>query len=259
MNQRFQVPLHNPGITLEWVKQHFTGRGVRVAVIDSGIDVTHPDLVGLVKRAAVIDQVDADQHECREIPVEESEDSFGHGTGVAGVIRVLAPEAELMSIRMLNEYNRGSGEALIAALAWALKQDVDIINLSLTTSRKMVIPSLFELCELAYQKDILIVSSKRNFGDLGCPAMFSSVISVDIDLKIDDPWQLRFLPKSTIEFAAHGTNIQSPTRGGGYQLQTGTSFATPHVTGICALLREAFPGINSWEAKTILKSICIDR
>ena len=256
MNQQRTIPVVNPAITADWISAHATGRGVRVAVVDSGIDTAHPQLTGKVTLAGVVQNVDG-QACCNAIPLEQCRDSFGHGTGVAGVIASLAPGGELVSVRVLNEYNSATGEALVAAFAWALEQEVDIVNLSLATSRKAVIPRLFELCEQAYCQDTLIVSSKRNFGDLGCPAMFSTVISVDNEKGFEHFWQLRHISRSTIEFSARGTNVTTAAPGGGSQIQTGTSFATPHVVGICALLRELFPRMNSWEAKSILKSLAV--
>ena len=251
------LSLVNPQLSREWIIANARGRGVKVAVIDSGIDAAHPDLTGKVRRAAVIDEPSEKHFVCREIAVAECSDAFGHGTGVAGIIASLAPEVELISVRILDAYNRASGEALLTALEWTLQQNVDVVNLSLTTSRKAIIQPLFELCEQAYRQETLLVSSKRNFGDIGCPAMFSSVISIDNDTQFEQPWQLRYLPQNVIEFAARGMNVSTSAPGGGYQLQTGTSFACPHVSGICALLRELYPRANSWEIKTILKSLCI--
>ena len=84
--------------------------------------------------------------------------------------------------------------------------------------------------------------------------MFSSVISVDRE-DFDDRYRIRFRPKSFIEYDAAGTKIRVPAPGGGYTETTGTSFATPHVTGLVALLLEVMPGLLPVEAKVILKSL----
>jgi len=81
------------------------------------------------------------------------------------------------------------GDVLIAGLKWALDQNIRLLNMSLTTSKPAYIPKLHELCERAYVQNAIIVASKRNFGDVGCPAMFSSVISADREEYVE---QLRF-------------------------------------------------------------------
>jgi subtilisin family serine protease len=223
-------------------------------VIDSGVDAQHPELAGPLARACVVRKPEGGEIRCTEIAAEQSTDAYGHGTAVASAIAAIAPGARLASVKVLNEYNSCSGDELIAGLRWALDQQFRLINMSLATSKPAFQPQLQELCEQAYVQDAIVVASRRNFGDLGMPAMFSSVISVDRE-DFPDRFLLRYLPHSRIEFAAHGTNVRLAAPGGGYALQTGTSFATPVVTGIVALLLEAFPGLLPWEAKTLLRSL----
>jgi subtilisin len=100
----------------------------------------------------------------------------------------------------------------------------------------------------------IIVTSRRNFGEFGCPAMFSSVISVDRG-DFDNKYQYRYRPRNVIQYEARGTNVEVLAPQAGYARQTGTSFATPHITGIVALLMQVFPGMLGVEAKTILKAM----
>ena len=157
---------------------------------------------------------------------------------------------------LVHQARCGQALELIAGLRWALDQRIKLINMSLATSKKQFVPELYDLCEQAYNQDAIIVASKRNFGDLGWPAIFSSVISVDRENFPEKHW-LRYYPKSIIDFGASGTSVRLPTLQGGYTFATGTSFATPHVTGMIALLLEAFPDLLPSEAKTILKSLSI--
>ena len=178
-------------------------------------------------------------------------DNYGHGTAVAGIIADLAPAARLVSVKVLDDYNSCTGDVLIAGLKWALDQNIRLLNMSLTTSKPADIQKLFPLCERAYVQNSIIVAAKRNFGDLGCPAMFSSVISVDREEYVEK-LRVHYRPYNMIEFDARGTQIKVLAPGGGYGIQTGTSFATPHVCGMVALLLERFPRLTAVEAKSAL-------
>jgi subtilisin family serine protease len=247
------MSLINPDLTINWLVKNSTGRGVEVAVIDSGIDASHPALQGKVKRACVVHDRGDGQIEYKEIPGEKSYDSFGHGSGVAGIILNIAPDVELINVKVLGERNAGSGEALIAGIRWALDQNIKLINMSLATAKEKFIPDLLDLCEQAYVQDAILVAAKRNFGDLGYPAMFSSVISVDSEA-YEDKYKIIHYPKNRIEYGAKGEDVEVLQLHGSYGRSSGTSFATPHVTGIIALLLSIFPNIRSCEAKAILDS-----
>jgi subtilisin family serine protease len=245
----------NPQLTLDWLKNHCTGKGVRVAVVDSGVDAAHPDLAGKVEKACMVRRGEDGEIDLQEQPGHESADSYGHGTAVAGAVMSVAPDAQIVSVKVLNEYNQCTGHELIAGFQWALDQRIRLINMSLATARQQYVESLHALCEQAYLQDAIVVASKRNFGDIGWPARFLSIVSIDRE-DFDDAWRLNYMPHNLVEFAAHGTNVRLPTLNQQYALQTGTSFATPHVTGIVALLLEAFPDLLPWEAKTILRGLC---
>jgi subtilisin len=251
-------PFINPKLTREWLLANSSGAGVEVAVIDSGVDASHPDLEGKVTRCCTIGRNGEGALECTEAPGTESTDSYGHGTAVAGIITELAPDAGIVSVKVLNEYNSCTGDVLIEGIKWALDRDIKLINMSLATSKKQFAPRIFKLCEQAYVQEAIIVASKRNFGDLGFPAMFSSVISVD-RADFEDKYGLSFMPRSLIEYEARGTRIRAAAPDKGYAERTGTSFATPHVTGMVALLLSVIPGLLAVEAKAILKSMACAR
>jgi subtilisin family serine protease len=245
--------LLNPRLTLKWLAAHARGKGVEVAVIDSGIDASHPRLAGRISRGCTVAANQRGKIVIREVEGKKNRDNYGHGTAVAGIIADLAPSARIVNVRVLDEYNSCTGDVLIAGLRWALDQNIRLLNMSLTTSKPAYIPKLFELCERAYVQNSIIVASKRNFGDLGCPAMFSSVISVDREEYVEK-LHVHYRPQNIIEFDARGTQIKVLAPGGGYAIQTGTSFATPHVCGMVALLLEIFPGLTAVEAKSALKA-----
>ena len=125
-----QLQIINPALTIDWLVANSTGEGVEVAIIDSGIDSSHPALKGKVKSACIIHDRGGGKIEYEETPGKKSYDSFGHGSGVAGIITDIAPDAELISVKVLGENNTGSGEALIAGLQWALDHKIKLINMS---------------------------------------------------------------------------------------------------------------------------------
>jgi subtilisin family serine protease len=157
----------------------------------------------------------------------------------------------LVSVKVLDDYNSCTGDVLIAGLKWALDQKIRLLNMSLATSKPAYVRQLFALCERAYVQNSIIVAARRNFGDQGCPAMFSSVLSVDRE-KYVDKLRVHYRPNNMIEFDARGTQIKVLAPGGGYAIHTGTSFATPHVCGMVALLMERFPRLTAVEAKSAL-------
>lgn len=245
----------DPDITLESLTHGYSGAGVEVAVLDSGVDAAHPALAGRIARACVVRSPDAGPPQPEEIPPESARDLFshGHGTGVAGVILGIAPGVRLTSVQVLDAENRGAGKALLAGIEWALDQNVKLINLSLSlpTSNFMLMEPLFKLCERAYEQDAVLIASRKNIGRIGLPAQFSSVIAVDSD-PAQDKYHLRFLARSLVEFGARGVDVEIPAPEGRFSVRTGTSFAAPHVTGLCALLLERFPGLLPYELKTAL-------
>jgi subtilisin len=256
MNDTPELSIINPDITLEWLRKNSTGKGVRVAVIDSGIDPGHAALSSRIIRSCKIVKVEG-KNKVVEFPVEESIDSFGHGTGVAGIIADLAPDVELVNVKVLNQYRRCTGNALIDGIKWALDQNIKLINMSLTTIERQWARGLFELCEQAYVQDAIIVVSRRNHGPLGWPAIFSSVISVEMGQDFFEKFQIRYKNGNLIECDGNGNQVKVPAPGGGYSIQTGTSFATPHITGIIALMLEKWPDLLSVEVKSLLKAISL--
>jgi subtilisin len=226
---------------------------VTVAVVDSGIDATHPKLRGRVVRAFRAEEA---RGKCRIVrrPVPRNSDVYGHGTAVAGIIAKLAPNARLIDVRVLNEENICSGETLIAGFRHALEQEARIINMSLACSAQFA-PQLHALCETAYHHNQLVVASRRNMplADNGFPAELSSCIGVDVG-KFVSQFHLLFREGHIIEFVAHGEGVVVAAPGGGTTVKTGTSFATPAVSGLCALLVGAWPELHPFDVKSLLRA-----
>jgi len=225
---------------------------VTVAIVDSGVDGAHPDLRGRLDAAWMVREHDGGVV-VQEMSRDENNDIFGHGTAVGGIIARLAPNARLVDVRVLDDRNRATGEVLLAGFEKAIESGARIINLSLACKSKFA-GRLNALCERAYHNRQTVVAARRNnpFRDMGYPAEISSCISVEISTA-GGFCDLAFVGGAPIEFAAEGESVTAPAPGGGYTEVTGTSFATPVVSGLCALMLGAYPELRTFELKTLLK------
>ena len=235
-------------IDRDWAFGDGTGRGVTVAVLDSGIEPDHPAIGGkLVRRMAVT--LDQGEPRCVEAPGEG--DLVGHGTACAGIIHALAPEAELISVRVLGAENRGKGSVFAAGLDWVIDSGASVVNLSLSSRSEDYHGILHELVDRAYFANVLFVCAANNVSGPSYPSLFSSVTSVAAH-DVDDPAVWFYNPQPPVEFAAHGVDVDVAWRGGGRLVVTGNSFAAPHIAGLAARIRAAHPGATPFETKAIL-------
>jgi hypothetical protein len=152
---------------------------VDVAVLDSGIDATHPDLADRIAPALRVDMIEG-AATLVEVAGPTNQDVFGHGTAVASLIAKTAPNARIIDIRVLGSDNKGAGDALLAGLTAAVERKIKIINMSLAATAKFA-PQLAALCDTAYRQGQIVVAAKRNMplADNGYPAELSASISVD--------------------------------------------------------------------------------
>jgi subtilisin family serine protease len=186
---------------------------------------------------------------------EAANDVYGHGTGVAGIIASIAPNARLTDIRVLDDRNQATGEILVEGFRRAVESDARVINLSLACRARFAL-QLHELCERAYRRNQVVVAAKRNMPlvDQGFPAELSACIAVDLE-RFADPLAFGYRPTPPIEFVGRGVDVPAPCPGGGYRLVTGTSFATPAISAVCALLLGAAPELRPFEVKALLKGL----
>jgi subtilisin len=239
------VPWHV--VTPDWAWGGSAGAGVKVAIVDSGVDVDHPMVGGMVRGAAVVERT-PDGPVAREEP---HGDLFGHGTACAGIIHALAPEAELYSVRVLGPNLKGGGDVLIAGLGWALEQGMDVINLSLSTRKQDHVLPLHDLADQAYFKRTILVASANNTPINSYPWLFSSVISVASHSE-SDPYTFYYNPTPPVEFTAPGVDLELAWAGGGTAVGTGNSYATPHIAGLSALILAKHRQLTPFQLKTIL-------
>lgn len=228
-----------------------SGKGVSVAVIDSGIDTDHADLKGKVHTS-----VEA-RIENKKVTFEDSTagDSAGHGTACAGIISRIAPDAELHSIKVLGAGGLGDGLAFMAGLEWAIKQRYHVINLSLGTTKPQFFAPLHDLLDRAYQAGCIVVAAANNLPQPSFPSVFSSSLISVIKSEETDPLNFGFRYGEVIELTAPGVNVQTAWPGGGYRSLTGNSFACPHIVGVIALLLESYPDLTPFHVKSALHSI----
>ncbi len=248
------VELHTLGplgkITRKWAWGNSTGGGVRVAVIDSGIEADHPAVGGRV-RGSVVVEYDARQAQARVVTEPASRDLFGHGTACAGIIRATAPEVELYSVRVLGRDLSGKALQFAAGLRWAIDNQMHVINLSLSTSRREYAALFHELADAAYFRNIVLVSAVSNLPEPSYPSLYSSVISVAAHAG-QDPFTYYYNPSPPVEFGAPGIDLSVAWINKGTIVSTGNSFAAPHLTALVALIRSKHPELAPFQIKTVL-------
>jgi subtilisin len=235
-------------VTPQWAWGGATGAGVRVCIVDSGVAPDHPRVGELHGSHAALPEADGDGMAVGEV---EPGDRFGHGTACAGIVRQIAPRCELHSVRILGENGGGTGDALLAGLAWAVRQRFDVINLSLSTARPRYDQALRELADEAFFNRCVIVASAHNARVESFPWRYSSVVSVGSHAE-EDSGLVYYNPNPPVEFFARGQAVPVAALGGGTVRNTGNSFATPHVTGRCALILSKHPRLTTFELKTVL-------
>ena len=228
-----------------------TGRGVRVAVVDSGIDTEHPDLKGKVKES-----VEAVAEDGKiDFRPSTSGDQAGHGTACAGIIASVAPDVELYSVKVLGPKASGSGDMFLVGLDYAIKQKFRVINLSLGTTKRDFFAPLHDLLDRAYQSGCIVVSAANNLPYPSYPSIFSSSVVSVVKRSGGDPFNFGYRYGQVIELVAPGVEVTTTWPGGGHRQVTGNSFACPYVVGIIALIKEAYPNLTPFQVKSILYTI----
>lgn len=241
------VPIEQ--ITREWAWDGSTGAGVKVAVIDSGIDADHPAVGGRVKFVTV------EERDGQMMFDEEPHgDDFGHGTACAGIIRSFAPDCELYSVKVLGPRLRGRGAVFTASLRWALDNGMDVCNLSLGTTKRDFFATLHELVDEAYFRNVVLVAAANNMPMPSYPSLYSSLVSVASHSQ-DSPELYYYNPRPPVEFGAHGIDVRVAWQNRSTITATGNSFAAPHITGLVARLLAKHPGLTVVHVKAILRAL----
>jgi subtilisin len=243
------APLDTTTITQDWAWGGSTGLGVKVAVIDSGVDAGHA-AVGAVNGFVGVQEANG----TLTYDTSPHADDYGHGTACAGIIRSLAPDCEIYSVKVLGATLTGRGVILAGGLRWAIEHGMHVCNLSLSTNRSEFFGLFHELADFAYFRRIPLVCAANNVPGASYPSLYGVVFSVAAH-QGRDPEQFDANPAPPVEFGAPGLDIRVPWLGGGYITATGNSFATPHIAGIAARILGRHPGLTVFQLKTILYAL----
>jgi len=233
-----------------------TGRGCRVSVLDTGIDLTHPDLAAQIGASRSF------------VPEEAVDDGHGHGTHCAGTVAGsatptsgprygVAPEAELHIGKVLSNQGRGRDGWILAGIEWAIRDDCHVISMSLGSRTSPTDPpsvAYERAASRAVERGTIIVAaagndSNRRFGRISAvsrPANSPSILSVaalDAQEAVANFSNGTVTPGDGVEIGGPGVDVLSAAPGGGTRRLSGTSMATPHVAGIAALIHDE--GVSS--------------
>jgi subtilisin family serine protease len=240
-------------IDREWAWGGATGAGVKVAIIDSGVEGGHPVVGGRLVESVAVEIID---DEATVVP-DEPIDMYGHATACAGIVVGLAPEVEIYSVRVLGADLRGKGAAFLTGLEWAVEKGVQAMNLSLSSKSERLFPYFHEVVDQAYFRHVALVCAVNNVPGLSFPSTFSSVFSVAAHA-IPDPETFFYNPSPPVEWGAWGVDVPIGWKDGGTTVATGNSFAAPHMCGLVARILSKHPGLTPFEVKTVLAAIATD-
>ncbi|MBA3248964.1 MAG: S8 family serine peptidase [Geodermatophilaceae bacterium] len=238
------------GIDAAWAFDGATGAGVDVAVVDSGIDATHPAVGNVAGGAAFSWDPDAGRAILAEGP---HEDLFGHGTACAGIICRAAPECGLLSVRVLGARLSGKAQVFAAGLRWAVQSGARVVNLSLSTSNPDFYGLFHEIADEAYFAGVTLVCAVNNVPAPTYPSQYASVVSVAAN-DGTDAFALDCNPTPPAEFGAPGIDQEIPWLDSGTIVATGNSFAAPHVAGLVARLLSKHPELTPPDVKAVLRA-----
>jgi len=225
------------------------GKGVRVAVLESGIEARHPALAGLELADDVA--IVADGMKLKHVP-GDGRDLFGHGTAIASIIRSVAPEAEIGSFRVLGEALSSRTAIILEGARMAIEKGYNILNCSLGCGVPEHVLRYKDWVDEAYVKGVHVVAACNNsdFTRPEWPAFFTSVLTVNM-ARTEKAGDLYYRPGHLVEFAAAGVDVEVAWSGGATKKVTGSSFAAPRVTGMLACLLSQQPGIAPLQAKAL--------
>lgn len=220
-----------------------TGLGVRVVIVDSGVETSHPWLSGRCKESYTVDG-----DKVRRLEPGEPEDVMGHGTACAGRVLLAAPEAEIVSLRVFQGGLHASSEALVTALRWLRDQPCHIVNLSLSTQRVERALDISLAIDDLWERDVSCISA-RGYHAHGkaFPTFFANTIGVDF--RPLEPWRVEYQTRNLIEFGAAGISVPVAWCGGSVRTVDGSSFAAPLVAGLAARIVSRETGITPFHLR----------
>jgi subtilisin family serine protease len=234
-----------------WAFGGSTGAGVKVAIVDSGVDGDHPRVGGIAGGVAFeLDPSSELGYVEREGP---HEDLVGHGTACAAIIRGLAPDAEIYSVRVLGANLKGRGALLHAGVAWTVERGMHVANLSLSSKSDAMFGPLHEVADHAYFTGTVLVCAANNLPGPTYPSQYASVVSVAARPG-DEELALAYNAHPPVEFGARGIDVDVAWADHGSITATGNSFAAPHVSAMVVLMRSKHPWLTPLQVKAVLQA-----
>ncbi len=221
------------------------GGGVRVAVIDSGIDPEWED-GGFAAGVGLV----GDCGGKGPVPSLDRRDRLGHGTACAGILQGMAPGAEIHPVKVFLDRLQTSVSTLVAALDWCVAEAMDVVNLSLGTRRGEALEPLYAACERARRGGLVVVAAVAADGGGSFPAIFENALGVGAG-RFASIYDLEYRPGAAVECVAQGFR-RVRVLGGRSLEATATSYAAPHVSAWVALLRQRHPGAGLDEIRSLL-------
>lgn len=256
------------GADLAWAAG-YDGKGTKVAVLDTGADAEHPDLKGRITESENF--TDSDTTDDRQGHGTHTLSTVG-GSGAAsdGKKKGVAPGADLLVGKVLNDSGSGDSSWIIAGMQWAVDRKADVVSMSLgsQTPTDCTDPMSLAAEELGKSKDTLFVVAAGNAGPtlntVSSPGCAPSVLTVGAVDRDDSTAQFSSRGPAIVshtlkpEIAAPGVDISAAAAGGrgvyAYRTMSGTSMATPHVAGAAAIVKERHPGWTAQQVKAALVS-----
>jgi subtilisin family serine protease len=218
------------------------GAGAVVAVLDTGVEATHPALAGrLLPGYDYVDDDASPEEMTNAIDDDDdgaTDESYGHGTFVSGTVALVAPEAQIIPMRVLDSDGRGNAPVVAEAIADAVASGADVINMAFGSPLKPLNNRLRDAIKRARERGVLVVASAGNEGgrEESYPAAMVECLAVGAETADRQDWASFSNRGSWVDVTAPGTAIVGPFPGGRYARWNGTSVAAPLVSGQTALI-----------------------
>lgn len=232
-----------------------TGKGVRIAILDSGVETSHPKLSKLSLSDDIIIQSRGGKIQAID---GQGEDVFGHGTAVTDIVHRHSPEVEIGSFRVLGHFKESRASVIREGVRAAALCNYDIIHCSFGAPARAQDAAIYKgWLDALYLRGIHVVAAGSNVGfhNAEWPAHFPTVIAVGADP--NDQNQLQLNQGSLVEFSINGRETSAAWLNSSHKEVFGSSFAAPKVTAMLARILSVYPQLHPLQAKALLRHIAL--
>lgn len=250
-------------LRLEEAHEHTTGEGILIAIIDTGVRASHEALTGAISSNGIDYVNDDDDPNDTGNGIDDDGDGFtdegaGHGTIIAGIAHLVAPDAEILPIRVLDDEGRGLTFDVAQGIRYAVDEGADVINLSLGLVAKSEL--IEDELERAESYGVSIIAAAGN-DDHENPALYPARDPRALSITALDSLDIKASFSnyhSTVALSAPGDGILGPFYDGGYAVAAGTSFSTPFVGGTLALIRATNSDLTKAQVDSLARLAVVD-